>query len=834
MQEEQIKTKKGRKKDSALSGGRQTASAALWRSRLRACVQELVWGCVAWIFGQASLLFGTYPLGLALLCGTSGHTAAILTGLVITTVTNLTEPTVYVCTYFAAALIRVLASMLLDEPDTRFSLPEELRQRIEDAAEEADEIARTETRLSRMRRRVRTAASGEKKRVLWQEVRDIFRESIFLRMTTAAICALILGLYTVFHGGFAYYDWFAAAFLVLFCPVAVMVYAAALEERESVHWLRRVSEAALLFSLVFAARSVAFLTLPLSPMIALFFALYVTHTRTPVSGCVAGVIGGVGYSPLHAPAFLLAALVYQLLMRRKRENAAVLAAVMAALGWLAYIDGILYLSVLLPSVLLTGTVFGVLQKLLLRADGSAREEVASEESGVQMDTTRYKDANDRFRGISDAFSSLSEVFYNLSDRFRRPGTLDLRRICDDSFDRFCADCPNKTVCWGLEYSETLSEVNELIAHLHTKGRVSSEQISERLLHRCGSVSGILEQINRECARLTGEMLRNNRTEIFAMDYESAAAIINDALEEDDGEYRFDPELERRVMEYLGDAGVKSSGVTVYGKRRRRILIRGAELEHAKVTFETLRSDLGELCGSELGTPTFEVENNVTTMILQAGKKLSVAGAQNNVAADGGVSGDTVNLFSNKQDYFYALISDGMGSGKEAALTSGLCSVFLEKMLRAGNRAGTSLRMLNNMICSRSADSARECSSTVDLLELDLMTGEGRFIKSGAAPSFVIRGNMVQRLQAGTVPIGIIGTLDAQTTVCPLHEGDIVVMISDGILQSDPDCRWITSYLAGVREMTPEEIVYQICLHAAESEQHDDCSAIALRIEKKEE
>ena len=217
------------------------------------------------------------------------------------------------------------------------------------------------------------------------------------------------------------------------------------------------------------------------------------------------------------------------------------------------------------------------------------------------------------------------------------------------------------------------------------------------------------------------------------------------------------------------------------------------------------------------------------MILRAKKKISVNGAQNNVSADGGVSGDSVTLFSNKQDYFYALINDGMGSGREAAFTSNLCSVFLEKMLRAGNRAGTSMQMLNNLIRSRGSDSTRECSSTVDLLELDLMTAKAAFIKSGAAPSFVIRGKVVHRIQSGTAPIGIISELDVQSTPFSLRAGDTVVIVSDGILQNDPECEWLASYLADAAQMTPQEIVYRICLHACDCPEHDDCSAIALQI-----
>ena len=110
-----------------------------------------------------------------------------------------------------------------------------------------------------------------------------------------------------------------------------------------------------------------------------------------------------------------------------------------------------------------------------------------------------------------------------------------------------------------------------------------------------------------------------------------------------------------------------------------------------------------------------------------------------------------------------------------------------------------------------------------------MTGEASFIKSGAAPSFVIRGGVVHRLQAGTAPIGIIRALDAQATPFSLCVGDTVVMISDGILQNDPECEWLTAYLSGATSATPEEIVYRICVRAADFDAHDDCSAIALRI-----
>ncbi len=846
MQEQKVNGKVKRqqkeKRADGIAEGRKAESGRL-RVVLAVFLRELLWGGAGFLFGHAQMLFGTRPLGPALLCAASGrHTGSVFAGLLLSCfLGNVQNPVVYACTYLAAALIRLLSAALLDSPEGRVTLPGKLRRKLAAtvAAKERNAEAGTADEDgadgegavdSGFRGMLRRVSSGVFRKRFREQIREIFSESVRLRMATGAVCMLIVGLYRLIAGGFRYYDLWAAVFAVLVVPAAVMVYSVALEQRIGSGILRGISEGALLFSLIYSAAGMTVSVFSVPILLSFFFSVYVCHRRGAVAGILAALLCGVAYAPLFAPAFLLAALGFLLLRNAKKEGAALLLAMTGMSVWFVYAGGAQTLIAVLPSALLAGAVFTALEKW---QNANREFGCPAEDTGTRraVESRRYEVSSERFRGISDAFSSLSEVFYNLSDRFRRPGTLDLRRICDGAFDRYCKDCPNHTVCWGAEYAETLGGVNGLIAQLHTKGKVSRAPLPEELLHRCVQADGILEQINRDCARLTGEMLRNNRTEIFAMDYEAAADIINDALEEDDGEYRFDAETEKKIAVYLADAGVHAAGITVYGQRKRRILIRGVDLENAKVSAETLRADLGELCGTELCDPVFEVENGISILHLQAKRKISVEGAQNNVSADGGVSGDTVNLFSNKKDYFYALISDGMGCGKEAALTSNLCSVFLEKMLRAGNRAGTSLRMLNNMIRSRGSDSSRECSSTVDLLELDLMSADASFIKSGAAPSFVIRGKVVHRIHSGTVPIGIIGTLDAQKTEFPLRAGDTVVLVSDGILEGDPDCAWLIGFLEHAGELTPDEIVYHICLHAAEEERHDDCSAIALRIRK---
>ena len=92
---------------------------------------------------------------------------------------------------------------------------------------------------------------------------------------------------------------------------------------------------------------------------------------------------------------------------------------------------------------------------------------------------------------------------------------------------------------------------------------------------------------------------------------------------------------------------------------------------------------------------------------------------------GEISGDSIAAFESGDDRFFALISDGMGSGEVARETSEFVTKFMRPSLGIGAAKETVLHMLNHAIRNQK----EECSATVDLFELDLLTGEAVFIKS---------------------------------------------------------------------------------------------------------
>ena len=172
----------------------------------------------------------------------------------------------------------------------------------------------------------------------------------------------------------------------------------------------------------------------------------------------------------------------------------------------------------------------------------------------------------------------------------------------------------------------------------------------------------------------------------------------------------------------------------------------------------------------------------------------------------------------------------MGSGREAALTSGISAVFLEKLLMAGCPMKGALEMLNCFI----RGSEGECFTTVDLMEADLLTGRARFIKSGAAPSFVIRGGQLFRLHSKTVPVGIIRALDAEAISFDLQDGDTVIMMSDGVTGNYEDCPWLYELLcSGLMHMdSPAAAARLIGERAAQAMgREDDITVCVMQVER---
>ena len=89
-------------------------------------------------------------------------------------------------------------------------------------------------------------------------------------------------------------------------------------------------------------------------------------------------------------------------------------------------------------------------------------------------------------------------------------------------------------------------------------------------------------------------------------------------------------------------------------------------------------------------------------------------------------------------------------------------------------------------------------TTLDLNIVDLYTGEAEFIKVGGVVSFIKSDNKVTVINSNSLPFGVLDSVDATRTKVKLKHGDIIVSISDGVLDIDKNnigsYYWLEDYL----------------------------------------
>ena len=201
-----------------------------------------------------------------------------------------------------------------------------------------------------------------------------------------------------------------------------------------------------------------------------------------------------------------------------------------------------------------------------------------------------------------------------------------------------------------------------------------------------------------------------------------------------------------------------------------------------------------------------------------------------------VSGDSA-LHTKLQDGKYLLVlSDGMGSGPEAMKSSKIAVKMLERLLAAGFEKDVSLKLINSTL---SANTEEDMYATLDIEILDLYNGNMEFIKNSACPTYIKRGRNVQLLKSMSLPTGILNDVDLVVYDYDLRDGDIIVMCTDGVIDSNKEYLnkelWLKYLLEDVQVNDAQKIADIIIGEAIDNDfgnQKDDMSVIVAKVSKK--
>ena len=200
-----------------------------------------------------------------------------------------------------------------------------------------------------------------------------------------------------------------------------------------------------------------------------------------------------------------------------------------------------------------------------------------------------------------------------------------------------------------------------------------------------------------------------------------------------------------------------------------------------------------------------------------------------------VSGDCVRCRLLADDRLAVVLSDGMGSGPEAAVAAAAAAERLLATLGAGDVVPTALAEVNTLLLED--PSVGRCA-TVDLLLLQLRTGTVEWHKMGGAPAFVVQARGVRDWPGGGLPAGVLVVPEVRSGRGRLRPDDAVLLVSDGLLErpvarvsGGRGGRWVGQWLRdrlGRRPQGAVDLAVQLVQAVAGIADHDDVTVVACR------
>lgn len=202
--------------------------------------------------------------------------------------------------------------------------------------------------------------------------------------------------------------------------------------------------------------------------------------------------------------------------------------------------------------------------------------------------------------------------------------------------------------------------------------------------------------------------------------------------------------------------------------------------------------------------------------------------------DSNFSGDS-NLELKLDDGKYLLaISDGMGSGKNARETSSTVLKFLKNFLVAGFEKEKTLELINS---SLNLNVNEEMYASLDLAIFDLYEGNFYSIKNGASTTYIKNKKNIKLLTSEEMPIGIVDKITSKEKIVKLVDGDIIVLISDGITETKELTKtdWLEEFLKNATTNNVQKLADMILAEAIDNNYgvvNDDMTVIVSKIIKK--
>ena len=436
---------------------------------------------------------------------------------------------------------------------------------------------------------------------------------------------------------------------------------------------------------------------------------------------------------------------------------------------------------------------------------------------------------EKVRRMSMAFASMYESM-KVQDLLKGKNDNDVATVFDRAAEACCRTCVQSSDCWHVDYESTLNVLNDATGPMLARGELLTEDFPLHFQDNCKELERYVQAVNYELRALRlrrqfASRLEETRAAMYRQ-YADMGEILSDLATQIDEDMNLEPFRQRKLARYLKSKNVETESM-VYRDRNGRI--------HVEIQGENLRPILREADHLEKLSANVGVPLRPKQRAVQGRNQLSFMEAEPFACNVGiasmrrrgqGVSGDRGSYFKTDEGFLYVILCDGMGSGPNAARESQEISQILEEFLQAGLDPLASMKLVNSALEIKHGELST-CAS-VDLLCINLFTGEGKLLKYGGAPSYIKQGDEVRLIRSNSFAAGLIKPEGPDVEEIKLLPGSLVLLVSDGVLADEGD-QWLKKTIQDLKENDVKTVSRRLVQGAMDQQGvEDDTTALAVQ------
>lgn len=435
------------------------------------------------------------------------------------------------------------------------------------------------------------------------------------------------------------------------------------------------------------------------------------------------------------------------------------------------------------------------------------------------------------RELFDKLGGSARLFLAMAQEFEKqaPEKPKVKSVCADVAAKVCARCKEREKCLDLAGEQAF----ERAAERALDGKeTDAEDLPLFIIGKCAGLDELLQAFSAsaraaERAEKRRETAQENGRAIAAQ-MRGMAAVLGRLATRISRVGGGDERAARELISELGYVNVVCRAAAVTGSGQElKVTLRLREGDEEKKAVEKVVSRL--MKKKMALRECVRGEGTATLVFAPAPAYMLACGSAGCVKEGSNRAGDVSAVTDVGEGMVLASVCDGMGSGGEAAEESRACLDMLENFCRCGFEKGSVPALINKFLALRGGE--RFCA--LDACLIDLCEGTAEFVKLGAVESFLLREGTVRTIRGGALPVGVLDEIMPVYEKLPLKDGDMLVMVSDGVLDA-LTLHGAEYALERIEALNPQKLANALIAAAKKSGVSDDASVLAVRILSREE